>query len=243
MANRAGGGAIQPDWAKNVVTAFHRLTNSADAQSALAPRRGLQAKAGGLGARPARTFRVYGRIVVVRGDLAPAGRLSDFPYRMSEGCDAAFGPIVPPSPPGRLPTRRRYREKMGQPRARMKKGSISPTPRSTRGFPLEIHTVKILLMSALAAPLALGEPATAAGIESLAFDSKALPADVQIRGAIVAGARWRDRLGENLLIATQTGAIRSRGPGRGADADLCYDAEVTPITIGCAPAAWNCCRR
>lgn len=92
---------------------------------------------------------------------------------------------------------------------------------------MESHAVKILLVSALAAPLALGTPAaTAAGIELLAFDSQALPAGVPIRGTIVAGTRWRDRLGENWLIATQTGAIPSRGPGCGADADPYYDAEV-----------------
>lgn len=48
---------------------------------------------------------------------------------------------------------------------------------------MESHAVKILLVSALAAPLALGTPAaTAAGIELLAFDSQALPAGVPIGG-------------------------------------------------------------
>jgi len=87
--------------------------------------------------------------------------------------------------------------------------------------------MKTLMLPVLAALLALASPAaTAAGIEFLAFGSKAWPTGLQTRGKIVAGARWRDRLGENLLMATQTGGLPSRGPGCGAEADACQDAEV-----------------
>ena len=57
------------------------------------------------------------------------------------------------------------------------------------------------LRFARALPLArAGLGVSAAGSEFLAFDSKAWPAAVQIQGKIVAGARGRDRLGENLLV-------------------------------------------
>ena len=57
-AEKSLGGAIQPaadatELGEEVVAAFHRLPDPADARSALTPRRGLQAKAGGRGARPA----------------------------------------------------------------------------------------------------------------------------------------------------------------------------------------------
>lgn len=87
--------------------------------------------------------------------------------------------------------------------------------------------MKTLMRFVLTILLALMEASVgAAGIEFLAFNPKALPAGIQTPGKIVAGARWRDRLGENLLIATETGARPSRGPGCGADADPCQDAEI-----------------
>ena len=68
------GGAIQPaadpsERGEDVVAAFHRLTNPANARSALAPRRGLQAEAGGSGARPAGTVAV-GAVGLGRGPAA-----------------------------------------------------------------------------------------------------------------------------------------------------------------------------
>ena len=87
--------------------------------------------------------------------------------------------------------------------------------------------MKILMRFVLTILLALMEASVgAAGIEFLAFDPKALPAGIQTQGKIVAGARWRDRLGENLLVAAQTGARPSRGADCGADADPCQDAEI-----------------
>ncbi len=87
--------------------------------------------------------------------------------------------------------------------------------------------MKTLMRFVLTLLLALMEASVdAAGIEFLAFDPTALPAGIQIQGKIVAGARWRDRLGENLLVATQAGAMPSRGPGCGAGTDPCFDAEV-----------------
>lgn len=87
--------------------------------------------------------------------------------------------------------------------------------------------MKILMRFVLTILLALMEASVGAtGIEFLAFDPKALPAGIQTQGKIVASARWRDRLGENLLVATQTGARPSRGADCGADADPCQDAEV-----------------
>lgn len=89
--------------------------------------------------------------------------------------------------------------------------------------------MKTLIRFTLIILLALMEAsASAAGIEFLAFDPKALPVGIQTQGKVVAGARWRDRLGENLLVATQTGAKASRSAGCGADADAdpCFDAEV-----------------
>ena len=82
------------------------------------------------------------------------------------------------------------------------------------------------LAAALLAPMGVVAAAAGAGIEFLAFNPQALPAGIQTQGKIVAGARWRDRLGENLLVATQTGAKPSRGAGCGADADPCFAAEV-----------------
>jgi len=94
-------------------------------------------------------------------------------------------------------------------------------------LPWERNTMKILMRFVLTILLALMEASVgAAGIEFLAFEPKALPAGIQTQGKIVAGARWRDRLGENLLVAAQTGGLPSRGPGCGADADPCQDAEV-----------------
>lgn len=87
--------------------------------------------------------------------------------------------------------------------------------------------MKTLIRFVLIIPLALIETSVnAAGVEFLAFDPQALPAGIQAQGKIVAGARWRDRLGENLLVATQTGARPSRSAGCGADDETCFDAEV-----------------
>ena len=87
--------------------------------------------------------------------------------------------------------------------------------------------MKTLIRFVLIIPLALIETSVnAAGVEFLAFDPQALPAGIQTQGKIVAGARWRDRLGENLLVATQTGARPSRSAGCGADDEPCFDAEV-----------------
>jgi len=86
--------------------------------------------------------------------------------------------------------------------------------------------MKILMGFVLTILLALMGVAAGAGIEFLAFDPQVLPAGIQTQGKIVAGARWRNHLGENLLIATQTGAKPSRGAGCGADADPCQDAEI-----------------
>lgn len=52
-----------------------------------------------------------------------------------------------------------------------------------------------------------------------------MPAGIPFQGKIVTGARWRDRLGENLLFATQTGSVPSN-PECGPDADPCFDAKV-----------------
>jgi hypothetical protein len=67
--------------------------------------------------------------------------------------------------------------------------------------------------------------ASATEIEFLAFDPQALPAGIQTQGKIVMGARWRDRLGENLLLATQTGQKPSRS-SCDSEPDPCSDAEV-----------------
>ena len=79
-AEKPLGGAIHPaadaaELGDSVVTAFHRLTNSADARSALASRRGLQAKAGGLGTLLAGAIAV-GAIGLSRG---PAADIKFFP--------------------------------------------------------------------------------------------------------------------------------------------------------------------
>jgi hypothetical protein len=61
-------------------------------------------------------------------------------------------------------------------------------------------------------------------ISILNFDIKSLPKNVKYRGAIVMGARWIDKNGENILILTQTGKFPSKGEC-GSD-DPCFDAEV-----------------
>ncbi|HRW67783.1 MAG TPA: hypothetical protein P5032_18995 [Candidatus Competibacter sp.] len=73
-AEKSLGGAIQPtadtaELSEEIVAAFHRWTNLADARSALTPRRGLQAKAGGVGARPAGVVAV-GAVGLSRGQAA-----------------------------------------------------------------------------------------------------------------------------------------------------------------------------
>ena len=73
-AEKSLGGAIQAaadatELGEEVVATFHRLANPAEAWSAQAPRRGLQAKAGGLGARPAGAVAV-GAVGLSRGQAA-----------------------------------------------------------------------------------------------------------------------------------------------------------------------------
>lgn len=49
-------------------------------------------------------------------------------------------------------------------------------------------------------------------IQILAFDPKALPAEIRYKGEVVAGARWRDKNGENLLLLCATGSFKSPVP-------------------------------
>lgn len=46
----------------------------------------------------------------------------------------------------------------------------------------------------------------------LAFDPKALPAEIRYKGKVVAGARWLDKNGENLLLLCETGSFKSPVP-------------------------------
>jgi hypothetical protein len=77
---------------------------------------------------------------------------------------------------------------------------------------------------ARAAAASASAPATApsARLELLAFDEGILPPGIQVDGAVVAGSRWRDAAGENLLLLTQTGEI-GRSSGECTD---CRDAEL-----------------
>ena len=54
--------------------------------------------------------------------------------------------------------------------------------------------------------------ASSSQIQMLAFDQKALPREVSYKGAVVAGARWLDKNGENLLLLCETGAYKSPVP-------------------------------
>lgn len=49
-------------------------------------------------------------------------------------------------------------------------------------------------------------------IQILAFDQKALPQEIRYKGEIVAGGRWLDKNGENLLLLCETGSFESPFP-------------------------------
>ncbi len=51
--------------------------------------------------------------------------------------------------------------------------------------------------------------ATSTPIQILAFDPKALPAEIRYQGEVVAGARWLDKNGENLLLLCESGPLKS----------------------------------
>jgi hypothetical protein len=46
-------------------------------------------------------------------------------------------------------------------------------------------------------------------IQILAFAPKALPQEIRYQGEVVAGARWLDKNGENLLLLCETGPVKS----------------------------------
>lgn len=54
--------------------------------------------------------------------------------------------------------------------------------------------------------------ASSAKIQILAFDPKALPQKIRYKGKVVAGARWLDKKGENLLLLCETGSFNSPVP-------------------------------
>jgi len=62
-----------------------------------------------------------------------------------------------------------------------------------------------ILLSGLAA-------ASPSKIQILAFDPKSLPQEIRYKGEVVAGARWLDKEGENLLLLCETGAFNSPVP-------------------------------
>jgi hypothetical protein len=47
-------------------------------------------------------------------------------------------------------------------------------------------------------------------IQMLAFDQSALPKEIHYKGEVVAGARWLDKNGENLLLLCETGPFKSQ---------------------------------
>lgn len=49
-------------------------------------------------------------------------------------------------------------------------------------------------------------------IQILGFDPKALPQEIRYKGKVVAGARWLDNNGENLLMLCETGSFKSPVP-------------------------------
>jgi|WetSurMetagenome_2_1015567.scaffolds.fasta_scaffold112936_1 hypothetical protein len=49
-------------------------------------------------------------------------------------------------------------------------------------------------------------------IQIIAFNPPALPKEIRFKGKVVAGARWLDQDGENLLLLCETGAVRSLIP-------------------------------
>lgn len=54
--------------------------------------------------------------------------------------------------------------------------------------------------------------ASPAKIQTLAFNPKALPQEIRYKGKVVAGARWLDKKGENLLLLCETGSFNSPVP-------------------------------
>ncbi|OGR06816.1 MAG: hypothetical protein A3K23_02125 [Desulfobacca sp. RBG_16_58_9] len=54
-------------------------------------------------------------------------------------------------------------------------------------------------------------------IQILAFDQKALPKEISYKGEIVAGGRWLDKNGENLLLLCETGSFNSPVPPNSRD--------------------------
>lgn len=73
-----------------------------------------------------------------------------------------------------------------------------------------------------AAAVGSNAAAPSARLEMLAFDRGDVPPGIQIAGEVVAGSRWRDAAGENLLLLTQTGEI-----DRSSEACTdCRDAEL-----------------
>jgi hypothetical protein len=54
--------------------------------------------------------------------------------------------------------------------------------------------------------------ASPSDIKILGFDPKALPREIHYKGKVVAGARWLDKEGENLLLLCETGFFKSPVP-------------------------------
>jgi len=54
-------------------------------------------------------------------------------------------------------------------------------------------------------------------IQILSFDPKALPQEIRYKGKVVAGARWLDKKGENLLLLCETGPLKSLRQELGED--------------------------
>jgi hypothetical protein len=59
--------------------------------------------------------------------------------------------------------------------------------------------------------------ASPGALQLLAFDPKALPTEIRYEGKVVAGARWQDKNGENLLLLCQTGPFKSPRQELGED--------------------------
>ncbi|MBU4354676.1 MAG: hypothetical protein KJ822_04950 [Proteobacteria bacterium] len=71
-----------------------------------------------------------------------------------------------------------------------------------------------ILGLALACWMLLGgvSAASPSKIQILSFDPKALPQEIRYKGKVVAGARWLDKKGENLLLLCETGSFNSPVP-------------------------------
>ena len=54
-------------------------------------------------------------------------------------------------------------------------------------------------------------------LQILTFDPKALPPEIRYKGEVVAGARWLDKSGENLLLLCETGSFKSPVPPNSKD--------------------------